>query len=72
LKRKTLLANVPINVQGVSGKTELLGFSMKDAHKFVVQEVKRLPFSSAETMIFDISIGENGKIEVNCGTIQLS
>jgi polynucleotide 5'-hydroxyl-kinase GRC3/NOL9 len=60
---KTLLVDGSASVRVVSGKAEVLGFSVKDARKIVVREGKRLPFFVAETGSFDISLGENASIE---------
>jgi polynucleotide 5'-hydroxyl-kinase GRC3/NOL9 len=60
---KTLLVDGPASVQVVSGKAEVLGFSVKDARRIVVREGKRLPFFVAETANLDISLGENASIE---------
>jgi polynucleotide 5'-hydroxyl-kinase GRC3/NOL9 len=60
---KTLLVDGPASVQIVSGKAEVLGFSVKHADRIVVREGKRLPFFVAETASFDISLGENASLE---------
>ena len=65
---KTLLVDGPASVRLVSGKAEVLGFSVKDSSRIVVREGKRLPFFTAETANFDISLGENGSVEEVGGT----
>ncbi len=60
---KTLLVDGPASVQVVSGKAEMLGFSVKPSGRIVVREGKRLPFFVAETANFDISLGENAIVE---------
>jgi polynucleotide 5'-hydroxyl-kinase GRC3/NOL9 len=60
---KTLLVDGPASVRVVSGKAEVLGFSMKHAGRIVVREGKRLPFFVAETANFDVSLGENASVE---------
>jgi polynucleotide 5'-hydroxyl-kinase GRC3/NOL9 len=60
---KTLLVDGPASVRIVSGKAEVLGFSVKHAGRIVVREGKRLAFFIAETASFDISLGENASVE---------
>lgn len=60
---KTLLVDGPASVLVVSGKVEVLGFSVKGARRIVIREGKRLPFFVAETASFDISLGENASVE---------
>jgi polynucleotide 5'-hydroxyl-kinase GRC3/NOL9 len=60
---KALLVDGPASVLVVSGKAEVLGFSVKHAGRIVVREGKRLPFFVEETASFDISLGENASVE---------
>jgi len=60
---KALLVDGPASVSVVSGKAEVLGFSVKGTRRIVVREGKRLPFFVAETASFDISLGENASVE---------
>jgi polynucleotide 5'-hydroxyl-kinase GRC3/NOL9 len=60
---KTLLVDGPASVRVVSGKAEVLGFSVKHAGRIVVREGKRMPFFVVETAVFDVSLGENASVE---------
>jgi polynucleotide 5'-hydroxyl-kinase GRC3/NOL9 len=60
---KTLLVDGPASVRLVSGKAEVLGFTMKHAGRMVIREGKRLPFFAAETANFDVSLGANATVE---------
>lgn len=60
---KTLLVDGPAAVFVASGKAEVLGFPVKDKHKIVIREGKRLPFFVAEKASFDISLGKNASVE---------
>jgi polynucleotide 5'-hydroxyl-kinase GRC3/NOL9 len=60
---KTFLVDGPAAVHVVSGKAEVLGFTVTHAGRIVVREGKRLPFFTEETANFDISLGENGSVE---------
>jgi glutathione synthase/RimK-type ligase-like ATP-grasp enzyme len=61
---KTLLVDDPVSVRLVSGKAEVLGFTMKHAGNMVIREGKQLAFFAAETANFDASLGENAGAEV--------
>jgi polynucleotide 5'-hydroxyl-kinase GRC3/NOL9 len=60
---KTLLVDGPASVRLLSGKSEVLGFSVKDSRRIVIREGKRIPFFTAETASFDVSLGENASVE---------
>jgi polynucleotide 5'-hydroxyl-kinase GRC3/NOL9 len=60
---KTLLVDGPASVRLLSGKSEVLGFSVKDSRRIVIREGKRLPFFTVETASFDVSLGENASVE---------
>jgi polynucleotide 5'-hydroxyl-kinase GRC3/NOL9 len=60
---KTLLVDGPASIRLLSGKSEVLGFSVKDSRRIVIREGKRLPFFTAETTTFDVSLGENASVE---------
>jgi len=62
-RNKTLLVDGPASVRIVTGKVEVLGFSMKHADRIVVREGKRLPFFVVETASFDILLGESASAE---------
>jgi polynucleotide 5'-hydroxyl-kinase GRC3/NOL9 len=53
----------PASVRVVSGKAEVLGFSVKDARQIVVREGKRMPLFITETANLDVSLGENAGVE---------
>lgn len=70
---KTLLVDGPASVAVVSGKVEVFGFLLKNEHKIVIREGKRLPFAVKETTKFDISLGETANVEeIEGDTIPLS
>lgn len=62
-KGKTLLVNGPASVIVVSGKVVVFGFQIRNGHKLVVREGKRLPFRVDEIATFQISIGQAGAVE---------
>ena len=70
---KTLLVDGPASVIVVSGDAEAFGFKVPHGHRIVIREGKRLPFVVEETATFDISLGENAKVdEVDGSTIPSS
>jgi polynucleotide 5'-hydroxyl-kinase GRC3/NOL9 len=67
-KGKTLLAEGPSSVTIISGKAEVFGSTVKAGNKIVIREGKRLPFTTQENTVFDISTGENAEIEETEGS----
>lgn len=60
---KTLLVGGPAAVSVISGKAEVLGFSVNDKQRVVIREGRQLPFFIKEKAIFEISLGENATVE---------
>lgn len=60
---KTLLVAGPAAVSVISGRAEVLGFSVNDKQRVVIREGKQLPFFVEEKAVFDISLGENATVE---------
>ncbi len=67
-KGKTLLAEGPTSLTIVSGKAEVFGSTVNAGNKIVIREGKRLPFTTQETTVFDISLSETAAIEESEGT----
>jgi len=62
-KNKTLLVEGPASVSVVSGLVQVFGTTIANARKIVIREGKQLPFAADENAVFDISAGQNAKIE---------
>ena len=60
---RTLLVDGPASVMVVSGKVEVFGSLVKGARRIVIREGKRLPFTTEETAIFDLSLGANASVD---------
>ncbi|MEM3627036.1 MAG: Clp1/GlmU family protein [Candidatus Bathyarchaeia archaeon] len=60
---KTLLVDGPASVSVISGKVEVFGYTVNSTDKIVIRDGKRLPFIVEDDAIFDISLGENARIE---------
>ncbi|MEM3699325.1 MAG: Clp1/GlmU family protein [Candidatus Bathyarchaeia archaeon] len=62
-KGKTLLVDGPASVTVTSGTAEVFGSTVESRGKVVIREGKRLPFTAKETIILEISLGENASVE---------
>ena len=67
-KDMTLLIDGPASVKLISGRAETFGFQIVDAHKIVIREGKRLPFTILENAMFEISLGKGATISEVEGT----
>jgi polynucleotide 5'-hydroxyl-kinase GRC3/NOL9 len=60
---KTLLVDGPASVSVISGKVEVFGYAVNFKDKIVIRDGKRLPFTVEDDAVFDVSLGENARIE---------
>lgn len=62
-KNKTLLVEGPASVSIISGKVQVFGFTIGNPKKVVIREGKQLPFAIEESTTFEISAGQNSRVE---------
>lgn len=62
-KDKTLLIDGPASVEVLSGKTNVLGATVRKGEKLVVREGKRVPFETNKRTVFDLMLGNEASSE---------
>lgn len=62
-KDKTLLVDGPASVEVLSGKTSILGATMKRGEKLIIREGKRVPFEVSKRTVFDLVLGNGASSE---------
>jgi polynucleotide 5'-hydroxyl-kinase GRC3/NOL9 len=65
---KTMLVDGPASVRLVSGKAEEFGYFLKESHRVLIRQGKRLPFFVAEKSTFEVSLGPNSGIAETMGS----
>ena len=72
-KDKTLLVDGPASVEVLSGKTSVLGATIKIGEKLIIREGKRIPFEINKRTVFDLMLGNGASYEeINGSTIPSS
>ncbi len=72
-KDKTLLVDGPASVEVLSGKTNVLGATIKRGEKLIIREGKRVPFETGKRTVFDLILGNGASSEeINGSTIPSS
>lgn len=72
-KDKTLLVDGPASVEVLSGKTSVLGATIKRGEKLIIRQGKRVPFEINKRIVFNLMLGNGASFEeIDGSTIPFS